>query len=62
MKEACGALLDFFKTEEFRKATDGLSPEATNAFMAGMGFAGVIMMSKCVKYAIDIPEQEEVKE
>ena len=43
-------LIKYIGTEDFNKATSGLSLEATNAFMSGIGMAGVIIMAKCNKY------------
>ena len=43
-------LLDYIGTEDFKKATKDLSPEAVNAFMSGIGMAGVLIMAKCEKF------------
>lgn len=43
-------LIKYIGTEDFKRATDGLSLESTNAFMSGIGIAGVLIMARCKKY------------
>ena len=43
-------LIKYIGTEDFKRATDELSLESTNAFIGGIGMAGVLIMAKCEKY------------
>ena len=50
LKEVGRELINYIGSDDFKKATEGLSLEATNAFMSGVGMAGIIIMSKCQQY------------
>lgn len=54
-EEACTAILDYIKSDDFDRAT---LPEERSPYMSGLGMACVIINARCKKYRANLPEEE----
>lgn len=43
-------LLEYIGSEDYLKAVDSIQDSGKAAFMGGIGMAGCLIMSKCMKY------------
>ena len=50
LDDAMNAVLEFIKSEDFKKATNHLTPGEISAYMSGLGMANCIIASQCQKY------------
>lgn len=50
LNDAMNAVLDFIKSEDFVKATQGLTSGERSCYMAALGMANCIIASRCKKY------------
>ena len=50
LKEVGRELINYVGSDDFKRATKDLSLEATNAFMSGIGMAGIVIVTKCQQY------------
>ena len=54
-EEACTAVLDYIKSDDFDRAT---LPEERGPFMSGLGMACVIINARCKKYYAEPPKEK----
>lgn len=62
VEELGNILLQYIGSEEFDRAVSGLEGVEKNAFIAGIGMAGCLIMGRCTKYRAETTEGEKEDE
>ena len=54
------AITEYIGSPDYKHAME--AQESPNSFLGGIGIAGVVILSKCPKYILSIPEAEEIED